>query len=278
MNKQHVGEKRYPHPNLSVRDCENVRIVQIEREDKLGAFSTPLVSALGNEFKTIRQTPRVHAVIITGTGRGFVAGADIEEYANAGREEFEEYQRRSRAVFDDIERCPQPTIAAVNGFAFGGGFEIALCCDFIVASEEARFALPEIKLGLIPGGGGPQRLSREVGAKLTKELVMTGRTVYPQEGLDRGIVTHIAEHENLIEDAAELASTLATQSRAAIQAAKRLIDSGLRQDLDAALTADQVALGNLFASEDGQKGIRAFIEKRSSASQNIQGRSNAHNQ
>lgn len=255
-------EKRYPDPALSVRDIGAVRVLQIEREEKLGAFSSPLIAALGSEVARARQDGSVRVVVLTGTGRGFVAGADIEEYSDATRDEFDEYQRRSRAVFDDIERLPQPTIAAVNGYAFGGGFEIALCCDVIIASERARFALPEITLGLIPGGGGPQRLSREVGTRWTKELVLTGRTVYPEEARDRGVVNRVVENDDLMTESLALAKALAEQPRDAARQAKRLIDTGRRQDLDAALTADQVALGELFDSADGKEGIRAFIEKR----------------
>lgn len=255
-------EKRYPQENLSVRDVGRVRILQIEREDKLGAFSTPLIEALGAEIRAVRQDDSVRVLMITGTGRGFVAGADIGEYATASRAEFEEYQRRSRAVFDDLARLPQPTIAAVNGYAFGGGFEFALCCDFILASTTARFGLPEITLGLFPGGGGPQRLSREVGTRWTKELVLTGRTVYPEEALARGILTKVTEANDLYDEALEFAGVLASRAREAAREAKHLIDAGRSQDLDAALTADQIALGRLFDSADGREGILAFIEKR----------------
>lgn len=254
--------KYYPQENLSVRNVDHVRVLQIEREDKLGAFSTPLIEALGAEIRAVRQDEFVRALIVTGTGRGFVAGADIGEYASASRAEFEEYQRRSRAVFDDLARLPQPTIAAVNGYAFGGGFEFALCCDFIFASSTARFGLPEINLGLFPGGGGPQRLSRDVGARWTKELVMTGRTVYPDEALDRGLLTKVTALEELYDEAFEFATELASGPRAAVREAKHLIDAGRSQDLEAALTADQIALGRLFDSPDGREGVLAFVEKR----------------
>lgn len=254
--------KHYPQANLSVRNVGPVRVLQIEREEKLGAFSTPLIGAIGAEIRALRQDESVRVLMITGTGRGFVAGADIGEYAHASRAEFEEYQRRSRAVFDDLARLPQPTIVAVNGYAFGGGFEFALCCDFIFASPAARFGLPEIKLGLYPGGGGPQRLSREIGARWTKELVMTGRTVYPDEALRRGILTRVTGADELYDDALGFATELASRPREAVREAKHLIDAGHSQDLDAALTADQLALGRLFDSPDGREGVLAFIDKR----------------
>ncbi|MER6899712.1 enoyl-CoA hydratase/isomerase family protein, partial [Amycolatopsis sp. NPDC000740] len=193
------------HPNLIVRDEGAVRILRIEREDKLGAFSGSLIAALGNEIAALRDAPAVRAVILTGTGKGFVAGADIGEYGTSSRAEFEAYQRRSRVVFDALSALPQPTVAAVNGYAFGGGFEIALCCDVILCAETARFGLPEIKLGLIPGGGGPQRLARQVGPRWTKELVLTGRTVYPDEALARGVVAKVVAADHLPAAALELA-------------------------------------------------------------------------
>ncbi|MBW1638470.1 enoyl-CoA hydratase/isomerase family protein [Microbacterium resistens] len=256
------AEETAVHPNLQVRDIGHVRVLRIDREDKLGAFSSSLVSAIGAEVSRVRQTPSVRVVILTGTGRGFVAGADIEEYSNASAEEFAEYQRRSRAVFDDLSRLPQATIAAVNGYAFGGGFEIALCCDFIFAADSAKFGLPEIKLGLIPGGGGPQRLVREVGARWTKELVMSGRTVTADELYARGIATRVVARDELQTAAVEFASELAAQPRQALREAKQVIDSGRSQDLETALSADQLALARLFSTSDGAEGIRAFVEKR----------------
>ncbi|MFB9928629.1 enoyl-CoA hydratase/isomerase family protein [Amycolatopsis halotolerans] len=250
------------HPNLVVRDEGAVRILRIEREDKLGAFSGSLITALGNEIAALRNADAVRAVILTGTGRGFVAGADIGEYGTSSRAEFEAYQRRSRVVFDALSALPQPTVAAVNGYAFGGGFEIALCCDVILCAETARFGLPEIKLGLIPGGGGPQRLARQVGPRWTKELVLTGRTVYPDEALARGVVAKVVAPDRLPAEALELATTLALLPAKAARAAKRRIDEGVEQDLETALTDDQAALGRLFDTPDAKEGIDAFIQKR----------------
>jgi len=252
----------YVHDNLSVQDVGAVRVLRIDREDKLGAFSSPLIAAIGAEIVRVRQMPEVRVLVLTGTGRGFVSGADISEYSTATKEEFAEYQRKSREIFDALERLPQITVAAVNGFAFGGGFEIALCCDFILAAENARFGLPEINLGLYPGGGGPQRLSREVGARWTKDVVISGRTVKPAELLERGIVSRILESADFHADALAFAASIARKAPAAAWEAKRLIDGGRTQDISGALTNDQVALAGLFSSPDGQEGIRAFIEKR----------------
>jgi enoyl-CoA hydratase len=259
------GTPHYVHDNLSVQDLGAVRVLRIDREDKLGALSSPLVAAIGVQIVRVRQVPEVRVVVVTGTGRGFVSGADISEYSGATTEEFAEYQRKSREVFDALERLPQITIAAVNGFAFGGGFEIALCCDFILAAENARFGLPEINLGLFPGGGGPQRLSREVGARWTKDVVISGRSLKPAELLERGIVSRILESADFHTEALAFAAAIAAKSPTAAWEAKRLIDGGRTQDLSTALTNDQLALAALFSSQDGQEGVRAFMEKRTPA-------------
>ncbi|MFE6968195.1 enoyl-CoA hydratase/isomerase family protein [Isoptericola sp. NPDC057653] len=257
-----MADQRRVHPHLVVHDDGAVRVLRIDREEKLGAFSGSLVAALGREVAALQDAEDVRAVVLTGTGKGFVAGADIGEYATSGRAEFEAYQHRSRLVFDALSALPQPTVAAVNGYAFGGGFEIALCCDVILCSSNARFGLPEVRLGLVPGGGGPPRLAREFGTRWTKELVMTGRTVYPEEARARGVVARVVEPDQLSGAALELATTLAELPAEAVRVAKRRIDLGREQDLEAALTDDQTALGELFETPDAREGIEAFLEKR----------------
>ncbi|GLY71570.1 enoyl-CoA hydratase/isomerase family protein [Amycolatopsis taiwanensis] len=261
------NKSKYPHPNLALEDHaigDNavVRVLRIDREDKLGALSRELVVALGTQIARIRRAPEIRAVIVTGTGRGFIAGADVGEYFQVSTQEFTEYQLTSRQVFESLEALPQPTIAAVNGYAFGGGFEVALCCDFIIASERARFALPEIKLGLIPGGGGTQRLAHAAGVRFTKEIVMTGRTIRPDEALRRDLLIDITETEQLMPRALDFASTLAANAPLAVREAKTVIDDGIAGDRRAALAAEQRALGRLFESADGREGIDAFVHKR----------------
>ncbi len=250
------------HPNLVLTREDAVITVRIDREDKLGALSSGLVAALGEILRQVRCDPGVRVLVLTGTGRGFVAGADVTEYHGVTQERFDEYQRRSRAVFDDLERLPQPTIAAVNGYAFGGGFELALCCDLVIASTQARFGLPEVRLGLLPGGGGTQRLARLAGTRFTKDVVMTGRTVRPDEALQRGIVTEVVEPAELPARAAERARRLAANAPLAVRAAKRLVDDGVQQALGAALTTEQDVLSRLFATADAAEGIDAFVHKR----------------
>jgi enoyl-CoA hydratase len=156
-----------------------------------------------------------------------------------------------------------PTIAAVNGYAFGGGFELALCCDLIVASTSARFALPEVSLGLLPGGGGTQRLTRAIGKRAAKEMVMTGRRISPEEAQSFGLIARLTSPEDLMGSALELAEELASKAPLAVREAKRLIDDGVEAPLPTALTLEQRVLSALFATEDAREGIRSFIEKRS---------------
>jgi enoyl-CoA hydratase len=201
-------------------------------------------------------------VVLTGTGRGFVAGADITEYHGVSRTEFDDYQRLSRGVFDQLAQLPQPTVAAVNGYALGGGFELALCCDFIVASSSARFGLPEVSLGLLPGGGGTVRLARAVGARVAKELVLTGRRMKPPEAQALGLLTALVEPDELLPRALELAREIARQAPLAVREGKRLVDDGLDSGMATALTREQQVLSWLFTTEDAREGVASFLDKR----------------
>lgn len=249
------------HENLVVEDTGGIRRVRIDREDKLGALSSGIVRALGEVIADTRQSDSIRALVLCGTGRGFIAGADIGEYADATPAEFVEYQLRSRQVFDALEALPQPTIAAVDGYAFGGGFEVALCCDFIIAGPRASFALPEVRLGLTPGGGGTVRLARAIGRQRAKELILTGRVVRSAEAVSYGIALRAAEDDALT-TALVLAEELAALAPLAVRAGKRAVDDQQHQEAAAALTNEQRALADLFRTADAQEGIRAFAEKR----------------
>jgi enoyl-CoA hydratase len=250
------------HPNLVEDRRDHVAVLRVDREEALGALSRSMVEALLDYTRGIADDPGVRVLVLTGTGRGFVAGADIGEYRGAPQVEFDAYQRLSRRAFGSLTTLPQPVIAAVNGYALGGGFEIALCCDLIVASTKARFGLPEVKLGLLPGGGGSQRLARAIGVRATKELLMTGRRMRPDEAERRGLLARVAEPEELMQTALELAEEIAAQAPLAVREAKRLVDDGVEAPLEAAWTLEQRVLGGLFAGEDAREGIQAFIDKR----------------
>jgi len=241
---------------------DDVAVLRVERPDRLGALSRPMVEVLGHYLDQLRSDPTVRVFVLTGTGRGFIAGADVTEYHETSQQDFDAYQRLSRRTFDALESLPIPTIAAVNGYAFGGGFEVALCCDFILAATAARFALPEVGLGLIPGGGGTQRLARAIGVRATKEVVLAGARLSAEQLATHGLICRVVDHEQLLGTAIELADKLAAAAPLAIRAAKQVIDAGLQSALPTALTLEQRALSGLFATADAREGIDAFIHKR----------------
>jgi enoyl-CoA hydratase len=250
------------HDHLVEERLDGVALLRIDREEALGALSRGLVVALGEHLEELREDATVRVVVLTGTGRGFIAGADIREYDGVPPAAFDAYQRLSRRVFASLESLPQLTIAAVNGYALGGGFEVALCCDLILAAERARFGLPEVKLGLLPGGGGTQRLARQAGVRFAKEAVVTGRTFTAAELLARGLVTQVHPGEELVDKALELARAVAGNAPLAVAAAKRLVDDGVQVPLEVGWTLEQQVLSRLYRTQDATDGIAAFLEKR----------------
>ncbi len=251
------------HPNLVLERRDGVEILRVDREEALGALNFEIMSALGDYVTAlVDRKDEVRVLILTGTGRGFVAGADIGGYHGVGQTVFDDFQRRSRRTFDAIAALPQITICAVNGYALGGGFELAMCCDFILVNEKTKLGLPEIKLGLLPGGGGTQRLPRLVGPMRAKEILLTGRMITAAEAVEYGAALEACAPDDLMPRAMELAETLAGQAPVALREGKRVIDDGLDTALSAGLTMEQRVLGGLFATEDGKEGIAAFMEKR----------------
>jgi len=251
------------HKHLVLERKGPIEILRIDREEALGALNFEIQEAIGNYVNELHaRKDEVHVLIITGTGRGFVAGADITGYHNVGQTVFDDFQRRSRQTFDAITNLPQVTICAVNGYALGGGFEIAMCCDFILVNEKTKLGLPEIKLGLLPGGGGTQRLPRLVGPMRAKEILLTGRMITAKEAVEYGAALEACAPDELMPRAMELAETLAAQAPVALREGKRVNDDGLDAALSAGLTFEQRVLGALYATEDGKEGIAAFIEKR----------------
>jgi enoyl-CoA hydratase/carnithine racemase len=239
-----------------------VAVLRIDREAALGALSRSIVVRLSEYLDELHRDDEVRVLVLTGTGRGFVAGADIAEYDGVTPAVFDDYQRLSRRTFTALESLPQFTIAAVNGFALGGGMELALCCDVVVASERARFGLPEVKLGLLPGGGGTQRLARVAGTRFAKEAVATGRFYTAAELQGCGVVARTCPAEGLMASVMETAQAVAANAPLAVRAAKRVIDQGAAVPLDVGLSLEQQALSVLFRSRDAAEGVAAFMQKR----------------
>lgn len=265
MTGETAREERL-HPHLVLERHGAIEVLRIDREEALGALNFEIMAALG-EYVTglYARSDEVRVVIFTGTGRGFVAGADIAGYHGAEQTVFDGFQRRSRQTFDAIANLPQMTICAVNGYALGGGFELALCCDFIFVNEKTKLGLPEIKLGLLPGGGGTQRLPRLVGPMRAKEILATGRMITAMEAVEYGAALEALAPDALMPRVLAFAEELAAKAPVALLEVKRVVDDGLDAALTTGLTMEQRVLGALYATEDGKEGIAAFMEKREPA-------------
>lgn len=240
-----------------------VEMLTLNRPDKLNALSTPLVRALEAHLDAIAADRSVRAVIITGAGeRAFVAGADIAEYRGRQSRAFIDYQRESRRVFCKIENLPQPVIAAVRGYALGGEFEIALCCDIIICAASARLGLPEGLLGLSPGGGGTQRLTRCVGKVVASDIMLAHRRITGERAHALGLAAECVPDDALMETALERARAVVAVAPLAAEEMKAAIRAAAETPLEAGLTLEQTLLYRLYNTDDAEEGINAFLEKR----------------
>ncbi len=249
--------------NLIVTREGGVTILQLNRPQKKNAFNADLRREMEEALKEIAADPKERVVIVTGGEEFFCAGADIGEILEANTAEATyRHAREFQLLFDQIEALPQPVIAAVAGYALGGGCELALACDFRIASEGTKFGLPEIKIGAFPGGGGTQRLPRLVGAAKAKEMILTGDTIGAEEAFSFGLVMKVVLKDKLLEEARAFAAKLAALPRLALEASKMLINRGLEVDLASALEMEARCFGNLAMSHDLHEGTAAFLEKR----------------
>lgn len=246
------------------RHNEAVAILTFNRPEKMNALSTPLLQEFETHLKAIEADDSVRVAILTGAGdRAFVAGADISEYAGQDLAAFTAYQFNSRRLFDYLEQFPKPVIAAINGYALGGGFEIALCCDVLLAATNARMGLPEGTLGLSPGGGGTQRLTRAVGRYMAADVLLSGRRLSGQRAYELGLVAEITEPDELMNAAIAKAEYMLKIAPLSAREMKRLIRIGTDAALPTGLALEQEVLFRLYNTEDAAEGIRAFVEKRS---------------
>jgi enoyl-CoA hydratase len=240
-----------------------ISILQLNRPQKKNSLNTEMRKELETALDGIAADSSLRAVVITGGEEFFCAGADISEIQEANTAEATyKHAREFQLLFDRIEALPQPVIAAVAGYALGGGCELALACDFRVASEGARFGLPEIKIGAFPGGGGTQRLPRLIGAAKAKEIILTGDPVSAEEAFSFGLVMKVVPKDKLLQEAKGFAAKLASLPRLALEASKMLINRGLEVDLASGLEMEARCFGNLATSHDLREGVLAFLEKR----------------
>lgn len=236
--------------------------ITFNRPDKLNALNRNVFEALGAALAALDRNDSTAVGILHGAGRAFAAGADIQDYVGISAEDYRAFMDVARRPVDMIEGHRKPVIAAVQGFALGGGFEVALACDLVIAAENARFGLPEPKLGLVPGGGGTQRLPRLVGRTRALELLLTGRILNAREAQEWGIVNRVVPTDELLDAATEMAHSIAAMAPEALALIKKLVGEGLDLPLPAALTLEQDTTAPLIVSDDAIEGIAAFAEKR----------------
>lgn len=246
---------------LEVKD--NIALVTINRESKLNALNTETILELTCLFDGLYSREDVRVAILTGAGnKAFVAGADISEMANMGVLEAKEFANRGHKLMNTIENAPFPVIAAVNGYALGGGSEIALSCDFIYASDKAKFGLPEVGLGVFPGFGGTQRLTKRIGPARAKELILSGEMIDACTALDLGLVNKVIDADKLMEETFSIAKKIAQKAPYAVKLAKELIELAASVDLKRGLKVEADYFSLCFATKDQKEGMKAFLEKR----------------
>ena len=239
-----------------------VGIVTINRPKALNALNSEVLDDLNNVFDSIDQET-VRAVVLTGAGdKSFVAGADIGEMSTLTKAEGEAFGKKGNDVFRKIETFPLPVIAAVNGFALGGGNELAMSCDFRIASENAVFGQPEVGLGITPGFGGTQRLTRLVGAGYAKYMIYTARNIKADEAYRIGLVNQVVPAEELMATAEKLASIIAGNAPIAVRNCKKAVNDGLEVNMDDALVVEEKLFGDCFESYDQQEGMANFLRKK----------------
>ena len=237
-----------------------VGLVRFNRPKELNALNTGLMDETIGALEDFDRDPAIGAMVLTGNERAFAAGADIKEMAGASA--IDMLTRESIARWDRLRKIKKPLIAAVSGFCLGGGCEIAMTCDMLVASETARFGQPEINIGVIPGAGGTQRLTRAVGKALAMEMVLNGRFITADEALRYGLVNRVVPVERYLEEALQLGNEIAARAPIAIRLAKEAVNNAFETSLTDGLADERRAFYLLFATEDQTEGMTAFVEKR----------------
>lgn len=247
----------------------NIAVVTINRPKALNALNSETLKDLECVIDALEKDDEVYAVILTGAGeKAFVAGADITEMKDLNTMEGRQFSILGNKVFRRLETLEKPVIAAIPGFALGGGCELSMACDIRIATEKAKFGQPEVGLGITPGFGGTQRLARIVGMGRAKELIYTARLVKADEALSIGLVNKVVEADKLMEEAMKMAKTIAGQAPIAVKLAKAAINRGMQCDIDTALMYEAEAFGGCFSTLDQKEGMTAFIEKREKNFQN----------
>jgi enoyl-CoA hydratase len=249
--------------------CEregSLAVVTLNRPDKLNALNAELLGELDSTLASLASDASVSCAILTGAGeKAFAAGADIASMSEMGTEQARAFSEMGHRICSRIEKAPFPVIGAVNGFALGGGCEIALACDFLYASDKAKLGQPEVNLGVMPGFGGTQRLARRIGIGRARELCYTGDTVAADEALRIGLVNAVVPHAELLGKVREVAAKISAKGRLAVAQCKRVLYTGADVPLDVANALETQAFAMLFGTKDRAEGMKAFLEKRKAA-------------
>jgi enoyl-CoA hydratase len=242
---------------------EGIGWLTINRPDSLNALNSEVVTALVQRLGELEADPAVKVIVLTGAGeKAFVAGGDIKEMADMTPLQARAFARRGQHLIQLMEKMPKPIVAAVNGYALGGGLELALACDFIYASAKARMGLPEVTLGVIPGFGGTQNLPRLLGPNKARELIFSGKTLTAEQALEWGLVNAVFPPEGLRDGVMEIARTIARNGSLAVGSAKDAITSGLNMAKEDGLRYESSLFATLFSSGDQKEGMQAFVQKR----------------
>lgn len=248
-------------PNtIDIKKTGRVVLVTLNRPDALNALNTEMMKEMVSELTPLDKDPGVGCFVITGSDKAFAAGADIKEMVSLDYMDL--FYEDFFAAWRGIAQLRTPKIAAVSGYALGGGCELAMMCDFIIASKSAKFGQPEIKLGVIPGMGGSQRLTKLVGKSKAMDLVLTGRMMDADEAERAGLVSRIVENDKLLDEAMDAASTIASYGKASVMIAREAVDRALEGSLQEGLLYERRVFHSLFATEDQKEGMAAFAEKR----------------
>ena len=250
----------YETLDISVED--NVARVALNRPDSLNAINMVLYEDIFQAFRRINDEKSIWVVVLTGNGRAFSVGADLKERQTMTRADVQRRRRLAPLMFGAMTQARAPVIAAVNGFAFGGGFELALACDVIVASENAMFSLPETRLGVIPGGGATQRLPRMVGVHKAKEIILSGRRFDARQALEYGILNRLVPEGEAETAAREIAAEMKLSAPMALAQAKKALNGSMNMGLDIGLQFETEAYQSCLATKDRDEGLAAFREKR----------------
>ena len=247
---------------VTTSKTDGICTVKINRPDKLNAMNMDVAKELVNIFENLGKDDTVKVIILTGEGdKAFSAGADIEYMSKISPDESEEYAKLGQLVTATVENVKQPTIAAVNGFALGGGCELAMSCDIRIAADTARMGQPEVTIGIPPGWGGTQRLMRIVGIAKAKEMVYTGKMIKADEAKEIGLVNQVVELSTLMDETMKMAKTIAGNSAIAVRMSKAAINKGRNADLDTGLGIELLAWRNCFTHPDRQERMTAFVNK-----------------